>query len=75
MDKAKAQLNKVMKSEKVFSKMLFSVIPNKIPSVDFDQFNLIIYLTEALSDIKTYIDDIRPSLNRSLLDLRNLTHY
>ena len=75
MDKAKAQLNKVMKSEKVFSKMLFSVIPNKIPSVDFDQFNLIIYLTEALSDVKTYIDDIRPSLNRSLLDLRNLTHY
>lgn len=75
MDKAKAQLNKVMKSEKVFSKMLFSVIPNKIPSVDFDQFNLIIYLTEALSDVKTYIDDIRPSLNRSLLELRNLTHY
>ena len=68
MDKAKAQLNKVMKSEKVFSKMLFSVIPNKIPSVDFDQFNLIIYLTEALSDVKTYIDDIRPSLNRSLLE-------
>lgn len=75
MDKAKAQLNKVMKSEKVFSKMLFSVIPNKIPSVDFDQFNLIIYFTEALSDVKTYIDDIRPSLNRSLLELRNLTHY
>ena len=68
MDKAKAQLNKVMKSEKVFSKMLFSVIPNKIPSVDFDQFNLIIYFTEALSDVKTYIDDIRPSLNRSLLE-------
>ena len=75
MDKAKAQLNKVMKPEKAFSKMLFSVIPNMIPSVDFDQFNLIIYLTEALSDVKTYIDDIRPSLNRSLLDLRNLTHY